>query len=478
MGNTLKEYVALPVLADYHTDPAMFKWIRGGVGGSKSYSLIHQCLNNTQWFRGSINIMGRKVEHILEKTLMRETIELCLKYGLADKSGILKTKKEIHLLNGSEIQFWALNLPITEFGSINANWIGIDEASEIPEHIIKYMFTRLRRILTKYDEPVKHEMNFSSTWEGHNHLWRMFFRDNRDDPRFKTWKVKTSDNPYLPEDYEDIQRSIHSEEWCRRYLDCEETSFAGLVYDEIDSHIHEIEEPLHDFDYKRSRKCISIDTGLVHPTAMVVGVLDAQNDLIYIMDEYNRSGIGVPQMARIILGFMERYGVQRHEVIIDPSSESKEQTSGTSVRKELMRYLGFLPRYANKNKSVGIEKIKRRLTVRADEKTGKEYAGMYFIRGQCKELLKQGLEYVWLDSTLEEFEIYVREEPKKQKDDIMDAWRYLVMELDKVGASQRRFFEDGFDPRMKIPYYRDKIVAKGAMDYMNEKYKRYMAGRK
>ena len=475
MSNNEFDYEALPVLSDYHTHPAKFKWLRGGVGGSKSYSLQHQALMMADWFPGSVEVLGRKVEHILEKTTMRETVELAHKYKIY--KNLEKTKKILHLINGSIIMFYPMNLPITEYGSINANWIGLDEASEIPERIIKYMFTRLRRPTTIYNEKVKQELNFASTWEGHNHLWKIFFRDNIHDPQFKTWKVRTCENPYLPDDYEQTLRKIHSEEWCRRYLDCEETSFAGLVYDELDPEFHNIPSLPTNFDYKRARKCISIDTGLVHPSAIVVGVLDEKRDCIYILDEFNRSGVGVMQLAKIITQFMQRYGVQRNEVIIDPAASSKEQTSGTSVRKELKRYLGFYPKYANKNKRVGIERIKRRLTIRENDKTHEKYANMYFIRGKAKDLIIQALEYVWVDTTLEEFEIYAKEEPKKQKDDLMDAWRYLVMELDDYALQRQRFLEDGYDPKLKLPYYQNIIKRVGATAYMPKSYHKHLKNR-
>ena len=144
--SNLTSYRAIPVLDQtgnkFHTHPAKFKWLYGGVGGSKSYSLCHHGILMSNWFPGNYGVMGRKVEHILKATLQREMIDLLEKYKMIEK--IQKTEGLVTLKNGSKIKFLPMNLPITEYGSINAGWIIMDEASEIKEHIAKYFTSRLR----------------------------------------------------------------------------------------------------------------------------------------------------------------------------------------------------------------------------------------------------------------------------------------------------------------------------------------------
>ena len=155
---------------------------------------------------------------------------------------------------------------------------------------------------------------------------------------------------------------------------------------------------------------------------------------------------------------MERYGVERNEVYIDPAQSSIEQTSGSSVRKELRKELGFMPKYANKNKKVGIEKVKSRLDVKVNLDTMQEMANIYFMRHTNKPLFDEISEYVWADATLEEFETMIpKEEPKKQNDDCMDDMRYSVMVLDAIAFREKRYNDRGYDPRLDMPYYKEKI---------------------
>jgi len=456
------DYKPIPKLSDFPTHPARFKWIYGGVGARKTTSLCYQALLLSTWFPGNYGVLGRRVEKFLRKTLVKKTIELCRKYDLVSNwsKDWEKTSMLLTLRNRSQIQFYPMNLPVTEYGSEEVGFVMFDEASEIKELIIKYWVTRLRKTETIFGESIKREMVLCSTWEGHNYLWRLWLRDQRDNPMFKAWKVRTRDNPYLPDDYEDMLRMVHSEDWCKRYLNCEEDSFSGLVYPEFDMDFHLVDDFLENFDIKNAKKILAIDTGMTHPTGLVVLIYDKEGNTIYCVDVFKKSGIGVETLARQIDIFMDRYGIKRNEVIIDSKAQSKEQTSKTSVRQELRKYLGFLIRYANKNKTVGIEKVKNRLTIKTDEDGG-EYAGLYFFKGRTKPLVDELLEYIWVDATLEEFDQIVKEEPKKQRDDLMDCLRYGIMELDNIAFREQRYIDSPFDPRLKLPYYRDLIKKYG-----------------
>lgn len=475
------KYKAIPVLEDFHRHSATYKWIYGGVGGSKSHTIIAHIILHSQWYPGSFILIGRKVEHTMKSTIQRETVAILKGHNMIAEAR--KTDGEYVLKNGSELKFMPMNLPVTEYGSINASLIVLDEASEIKEYIIKYMTTRLRRRFDNEKREIKRELILASTWEGRNHLWKIWIRDNHDNPKFEKWKVKTADNPYLPPDYEQNLRDIQDKEWCDRYLDCLETSFAGLVFPGFDPDIHvKADFVTEDFDIEACDKRLIVDCS-PHHSAVLVQYLDAKNNILYNVDAWKKPYPAIREIGRAIELRMDRYNVRRSDCKIDPANASRELTSRSSVRRELKKYLGFNLGYAKKNKRVSIEIIKSRLEVvgPADSDmtdngpikykggSGTRVKGLnglptvIYLKGRygnTQDLIEEMMEYIWVDSTFEEFEMKRKEEPKKQKDDLIDCQFYGALDLDKK-AFLKASRLGNYDPRLELPYYKELMRKEG-----------------
>lgn len=167
-------------------------------------------------FPGNVGYMMRWENRTFKQTTlqtMREFIpdELILQHKLGDQQFLLT--------NGSVIMYGGLKPsgsqnPIDRIKSLNLGWFGVDEATEIPEDFYLMLCSRLRRDIPDIQYKALLASNPEEGW-----VYDKFIRQQLEDHEFIP--ALPSDNPHLPDDYEDKLRAIFPESWIKRYLEGE-----------------------------------------------------------------------------------------------------------------------------------------------------------------------------------------------------------------------------------------------------------------
>lgn len=194
----------------------------------------------------------------------------------------------------------------------------------------------------------------------------------------------------------------------------------GAVYD-LDESVHVIDTLPQDWrDYALY---LSVDFGYRNPLVVQVWTVDA-DDRLLLVHEWYETGRLVEDVAREVREWLDTLQLRLEAVVCDHDAEG---------RATLERYLSLKTRPADKQITVGIERVQTRL--RLDE-TGQP--GLRIYRNapvRCDSALRESGAPT---CTLDEFGSYAwdtragaqRETPIKQFDHGMDAMRYIVSFLD------------------------------------------------
>lgn len=190
--------------------------------------------------------------------------------------------------------------------------------------------------------------------------------------------------------------------------------YTGLVYDMFDERMHVIEDTPAE---TRLQYFVGIDVGYRNPTAMLLIGEDANHNL-YVIDEVYESGLLAPAIAEKFKKLIA--GKEIRDVIIDPASRQSTQASqGMSILDQIIE-LGVPARIGNNDVIAGINRVSQMLT--PDTITGRPKV---FICRRCINLREEIAGYVWDDSKEDK---NAPERPKKVKDHLCDAMRYVLME--------------------------------------------------
>ena len=176
----------------------------------------------------------------------------------------------------------------------------------------------------------------------------------------------------------------------------------GAVYSEFDEDVHVVEP----FEIPGSwRRLRSIDFGYTNPFVCLWGALDSDGRL-YIYREHYKAGVRTAEHAETILKLSgdERYCA----TVADHDAAERAELESRGIRTEA----------AVKNVAGGIQSVKNRLAVCADDRPR-----LYFFR-TLRNLLSEIYDYRWLPARDGG---NAREEPLKQNDHAMDALRYMVV---------------------------------------------------
>jgi phage terminase large subunit len=149
----------------------------------------------------------------------------------------------------------------------------------------------------------------------------------------------------------------------------------------------------------------SVDFGFTNPFVCLFGAVDYDGRL-YVYDEHYQAGMLIKDHASAI----KRRGDASWTVADHDAQERAElQDNGIGTRA------------ANKDVSLGIQRVAERLIVRGDG-----YPRL-FITANCVNMIRELGQYVWEDRKDGRA---IKEEPKKVNDHCNDSLRYAIMALD------------------------------------------------
>lgn len=394
----------------------------GAAGGGKTRALVELAIDFALSYPGTRLLLARKDFADLRTTTMEEF------YRALHPS----LRRRVH---GSE--HWCdVGLPNTEpsrvyfgelkdylsLGSEQYGFVGIDEAGEVPEASMHMLLTRMR-------EP--HAAKYaivcaSNPWPGWFKRW-FIDRDldevmlNRVGGAVHFIPARISDNPHLPENYEDLLRAALPPDWVQRFVEGRWDAFAGQVYPEFHAVMHRWDKPLPVF----TRVVGGLDFGgqnpWAHKTAGIVSGL-SEGKLIRF-SEFEEAGSDVYERQIAWMSGVEKRIGRRVNWVADRS-----QMLGI----QLLKDKGFLVEQSHGGSdsvSAGIGLVRRRLLAVTQGLTW----GSYYTP-ECVLFPRRVESYRWAEPRGDD--ATVKPKPVERDDDLMDADRYMHEEADGFPSIQ------------------------------------------
>jgi len=411
--------------AEFVLSDKKFSCFSGGFGNGKTTA---GCLRGLilSGYPGNFGLVGRLTYPELRDTTRKSFFELCPpEYYDSQSGGVWKSSENyLKLTNGSEIIFRHLDqISEKELLSLNLGWFYIDQAEEVGERVFMILQSRLRL------GTVPNRFGFiSCNPEPGNWIFNKFKKPSdegtlpEDYDLVEATTYENKDN--LPQDYIPTLIASFPEEMQKRYIEGLWEVYEGMIFTEFNRRIHVIPP----FDIPEGwEKLVSIDHGMVNPTACLWGAIDYDNNL-YIYDEYYQPGV-VSDHARTILE--KTGGTEISMWLIDPSTVAKTREKDGmpwSVIEEYEDY-GIYATPANNEKLAGINRVREFMKIdphRRNPRTGEVSSPRLFIFSNCVNTLTEIPTYQWkkMRSLTERNS---PEYPRDYQDHAIDALRYMIM---------------------------------------------------
>lgn len=417
----MKQVDLLPKQRQFVLDRHRFSCYTGGYGSGKTVAGCLKGLLLSQLMPGNYGLVGRLTYPELRDTTRKTFLEVCPTDWYDEKKGGIYKESDnyLRLMNGSEVIFRHLDkVSQKEILSLNLGWFFIDQAEEISEEVFLTLISRLR-----LDRVPAHYGFIVANHEGHNWIWKRFKKEPKPDT-FLT-EASSRENPHLPKGYIESLEQNYSADWVKRYIDGSWDVFIGQIFEEFNPQVHLVDP----FQIPESwEKMVSIDHGLVNPTAALYGAVD-YDDNIFIYDEYYQANDVVSNHAKKI---WEKVGEDPISTwIIDPSTRAKNQFKNGmpwSIIDEYNDY-GIFPIPANNEVLASINRIKEYLRPdprRINPLTQLRGSPRLFIFKNCINLIDELQSYHWKTVRVS-VPLNEPEKPQKVKDHAVDALRYMIM---------------------------------------------------
>jgi len=245
-------------------------------------------------------------------------------------------------------------------------------------------------------------------------------------PAFYVEATTFDNKKNLPDDYIKHMEKSYSPEMVKRYLYGSWDVFEGQVFVEFNKNTHVVDPFEIPNDWER---LISIDHGLVNPTAVLWGAIDGDGN-IFIYDEHYEGGKPVSYHANKI---KQKTGKQKISLtIIDPSTQAKTREKDGfpfSVIQEYNDY-GIYPIPGNNDVAASLNRIKEYLKVLPKRphpiKMGEVGSPRLFFFRSCEHTIDEITKYHW-----RKVGTMVNRNPLEAVSDIddhtVDALRYMIM---------------------------------------------------
>lgn len=374
---TLIDFTPSAHQENFFTSTAVYKMLIGGFASGKTsigcLADVEHCIRVPN---ARILITGPSLQQISEAVLP-ELNRMIPPWYLV--GGRAKGKPPVYnFINGSKIIIYASD-DETKIRSLNLTGFHIVEASGVDFSIFETLQTRLRNSAAViFDEKGLEvgwdymgiiETNPEEGWVRDEFMLRAetingsqtvdtgLYENIRVSPenRVKEYEVFIStsfDNPYLPVGTIERISAGRNERWKRKYLYSILDSKEGLVYPDIPKYF---EEP---FDIPRTWKRIAgFDAGISHPTAMLIGAVDPNTNIIHFYDEYYKTDQAIryhgDQLNPKIKPYTWLFPIQA-----DPAVRQRSKETGRSYRNYFKQITGINLMPGNNDILYGIEKVK------------------------------------------------------------------------------------------------------------------------
>ena len=271
----------------------------GAAGGGKSYGQLSDALLYATTYAGSKQLILRRTYGELEKTLIRQALDLYPRE-------IFKFESSRHcgrFANGSLIDFGSLDAPndIYKYQSAEYDVIRFDELTHFTEDMYRYLISRVRGA-NEFPKSVKSTTNPGGL--GHSWVKSRFIDPAPPDTAFTVGGLsriflpaRLCDNPHLERADPDYRRRLEllGERERKALLDGCWDLFEGQYFSEFDREVHVVEPFALPRHWPRYR---AIDYGLDMLACLFLAVDEQGRAWVY--REVYQSGLIVSQAAEAI----------------------------------------------------------------------------------------------------------------------------------------------------------------------------------
>jgi hypothetical protein len=452
----------------------------GGMGGGKSIFLATVAYELCLAYPGTRVLLARDTLAALKESTMRDTL------AIIPPMLILKWNQSEHYIRlrrdtwpagvYSTIIFEGIH-DYQKMGSGAYQAILIDEASEVPAEAARYLLTRLRHKLPPKVEALKkqqcrfiidtedggagvcgrlcpsgecplHGEEFvgngtkyffiatSNPWPGWFTDW--FFKGDlaeeiKNQPGIHVHFVRSlmRDNSHLPEHYESLAAAGLTPDERRRFIDGEFDVFSGMVYEGYDRKTHSHHGPIPPYTRVIGGLDFGQESSSGHYTTGVVSIVTA-NGRIITVDEFKKRGADVyKQQGEWMIAMQEKWGKPIKKAIEWRGDKS------AALGIKFMKDAGFSITKSNKagldSVDAGIKHVATFLNKRGDGYPGWFHLAEGHEMGSVPNLIAELKEYRRHPETLKVI---------KEKDDVVDAWRYSFELLSSMTGDPSKLFKN------------------------------------
>lgn len=393
------------------------KYIRyiGGIGAGKT---LIGCVTVLCWavlYEGTY-LVGRQFFPELRDTTLETFLSICPKELIVERR-VADALIKIRSQNGgvSTILFRQMEEP-DKLRSLNLNGFYLDESCQVSEAGFLLLQGRLR------GRHVRKGI-LTTNSDGRGWGWRYFvqksmFKDKKTADLFLNIRAPSTENKHLPAGYVETLLNSWSEQRIRREILADEEIFEGAVYPEFRRDVHVIPPFAIPKDWTR---LVGADHGWTNPTAWVWGAVDPDNN-VYLYREYYETGRTIKQIVddvKALNGSDTLSGIY-----IDPSTKAVRSQTGSS---DWDTYLQHVPQDwpiipAQNDVEGGLNKVREYL------KPGANGKPKLFVFNTLNNWLDEIGEYRYEEQPAhQQGRVNLKEQPRKYKDHLMDATRYLIV---------------------------------------------------
>lgn len=288
--------------------------------------------------------------------------------------------------------------PKERLKSINADFMWLVEATELPREAFIFGLSRLRKGGEEKYYPVIAETNPSSksNWvyqffkDGAKIIYKhpdktwwvetkdVVYKDhNNEDKTLKTTTINTTThaNPYFPKSTLAYMENAYSPAEVQRFIYNEWNAIEGRVWEKYYTFKHPAGN-MAEHAAKYDKIIIGIDPGQDHPTA--VAFLGYKDGVWELFDEYRERDRYIESVIKSILKQLESWGLKGRDIscFIDPSARY--------FKKEMFRYASYTKLHAFSSTHKGTDPALNRAEMLAEKLRTKQL----LISDICRETLK------------------------------------------------------------------------------------------
>jgi PBSX family phage terminase large subunit len=303
----------------------------------------------------------------------------------------------IVLDNGSEICLKGADNEDTLRG-VGLGFVVLDEYAQMKSNV---WFEVIRPMLTDTEGRAL----FIGTPKGKNALWELYLKGQKEESDFKSWRFKTSDNPFIKSEEIEQARKELPERFFKQEYEASFEDYTGLVYPEFT--VRNIIEPTYlPIHYQRIG---AIDPAISGITGVLKAAIDETGAFIIYSEHYELN-----QRVNEVAQAIKEEGIKWY---IDPAS------GATNIQKDGRLYSLF-DEYGDN----GIHAT----TAENDVEAGINRVGEFLKQGQikifstCKSLIYELERYHWTEEK-ETAGGMLKPKPYKKDDHLVDCLRYILM---------------------------------------------------